>query len=133
MYGNHSYDFFMGAWLNPRIGTFDFKFWTEVHTPSQSLGLYPTIPLRSRSLLCVRVPLQLRVAWIMLFFLTVGAAAKQYEVYGFLSTPMIFMLVAHGLYTNACMKGEECVPPTWDIFYEKWVREPPPHISLYVP
>lgn len=91
MYGNHSYDFFMGAWLNPRIGTFDFKFWTE-----------------------------LRVAWIMLFFLTVGAAAKQYEVYGFLSTPMIFMLVAHGLYTNACMKGEECVPPTWDIFYEKW-------------
>jgi len=91
MSGNHVYDFFMGAWLNPRIGTFDFKFWTE-----------------------------LRVAWIMLFFLTVGAAAKQYEVYGHLSTPMIFMLVAHGLYTNACMKGEECVPPTWDIFYEKW-------------
>ncbi|NUO50376.1 MAG: delta(24(24(1)))-sterol reductase, partial [Polyangiaceae bacterium] len=37
-----------------------------------------------------------------------------------LSLPMLFMLTAHGLYTNACMKGEECVPTTWDVFYEKW-------------
>jgi len=29
-------------------------------------------------------------------------------------------VVAHGLYTNACMKGEECIPSTWDIFHEKW-------------
>ena len=33
---------------------------------------------------------------------------------------MIFMAAAHGLHTNACMKGEECIPTTWDIFYEKW-------------
>lgn len=33
---------------------------------------------------------------------------------------MIIMLVAHFLYSNACMKGEECVPTTWDIFYEKF-------------
>jgi delta24(24(1))-sterol reductase len=52
--------------------------------------------------------------------LTASAAAKQYATYGTVSTPMIFMLVAHGLYTNACMKGEECIPTTWDIFYEKW-------------
>jgi len=30
------------------------------------------------------------------------------------------MTLAHGLYVNACMKGEECIPTTWDIFYEKW-------------
>jgi delta24(24(1))-sterol reductase len=30
------------------------------------------------------------------------------------------MILAHFLYANACMKGEECVPTTWDIFYEKF-------------
>jgi delta24(24(1))-sterol reductase len=30
------------------------------------------------------------------------------------------LVVAHGLYTNAIMKGEECIPTTWDIFHEKW-------------
>ncbi len=34
---------------------------------------------------------------------------------------MIFILVAQGLYTNAVAKGEECIPTTWDIFYEKFV------------
>ena len=33
---------------------------------------------------------------------------------------MIIMIAAHFLYCNACMKGEECVPTTWDIFYEKF-------------
>jgi len=91
MSGNFFYDFFMGAWLNPRIGVLDLKMWAEI-----------------------------RVAWILLFLLTLSAAAKQYATYGTITTPMIFMLLAHGLYTNACMKGEECIPTTWDIFYEKW-------------
>ena len=91
MSGNAVYDYFMGASLNPRIGSLDLKMWAEI-----------------------------RVAWILLFLLTASAAAKQYAAYGQLSTPMIFMLLAHGLYTNACMKGEECIPTTWDIFYEKW-------------
>ena len=91
MSGNLIYDFFMGAWLNPRIGSLDLKMWAEI-----------------------------RVSWITLFLLTASAAAHQYATYGTLTTPMIFMLVAHGLYTNACMKGEECIPTTWDIFYEKW-------------
>jgi len=30
------------------------------------------------------------------------------------------MLAAHWLYANACQKGEESVPTTWDIFHEKW-------------
>jgi len=91
MSGSFLYDFFMGAWLNPRVGPLDLKMWAEV-----------------------------RVSWLTLFLLTCSGAAHQYATYGTLSTPMIFMVVAHFLYTNACMKGEECIPTTWDIFYEKW-------------
>ena len=91
MSGNVLYDFFMGAWLNPRIGMLDLKMWAEI-----------------------------RVSWLTLFLLTASAAAHQYAAYGTLSSPMIFMLLAHFLYANACMKGEECIPTTWDIFHEKW-------------
>jgi delta24(24(1))-sterol reductase len=91
MSGSFLYDLFMGAWLNPRIGPLDLKMWAEV-----------------------------RVSWLTLFLLTASAAAHQHATYGTMSTPMIFMLVAHFLYTNACMKGEECIPTTWDIFHEKW-------------
>jgi delta24(24(1))-sterol reductase len=89
--GNPIYDFFMGVILNPRIGKIDLKLFSEI-----------------------------RIPWILLFFLTLSAAAKQYELYGAISAPMAFMILAHGLYTNACMKGEECIPTTWDIFYEKF-------------
>lgn len=91
MSGNFFYDFFMGAFLNPRIGYFDFKMWAEI-----------------------------RVSWILLFLLTLSAAVLQYQVQGSLSYSMMIMVLAHFLYTNACMKGEECIPTTWDIFYEKW-------------
>ncbi|MCH9614763.1 MAG: Delta(14)-sterol reductase [Chlamydiia bacterium] len=89
--GNRIYDFFMGTMLNPRIGRVDLKMFSEI-----------------------------RVPWILLFFLTLSAAAKQMEMTGSISLPMAFMILAHGLYTNACMKGEECIPTTWDIFYEKF-------------
>lgn len=56
-----------------------------------------------------------RVSWIVLFLLTASAAVKQYETLGYVSLPMVFMLLAHGLYTNAIMKGEECIPTTWYI------------------
>lgn len=91
MSGNVVYDFFMGAVLNPRLGRVDFKLFTEI-----------------------------RVSWILLFLLTLAAALEHGAVHGFISAPLVFMVVAHGLYTNACMKGEECVPTTWDIFHEKW-------------
>jgi delta24(24(1))-sterol reductase len=96
MSGNLIYDFFMGAVLNPRIsikglGVVDLKFFAEI-----------------------------RVSWLLLFMLTAGAASKQYDEQGNISGSMVIMLVAHGLYTNACMKGEECIPTTWDIFYEKF-------------
>lgn len=85
------YDFFMGAILNPRVGKVDLKLFSEI-----------------------------RVPWILLFFLTLSAAFKQYDLNGEISWPMFLMILAHGLYTNACMKGEECIPTTWDIFYEKF-------------
>jgi delta24(24(1))-sterol reductase len=91
MTGNFLYDFFMGAVLNPRIGRVDLKFFIET-----------------------------RVSWLLLFFFTLSAAAKHYELHGTVSGGLVFMVVAHGLYANACMKAEDCIPTTWDIFHEKW-------------
>jgi len=91
MSGNFIYDYFMGAALNPRIGTVDLKMFTEA-----------------------------RLSWIVLFLLTCSAACKMYEQQGYVSGSMIFMMTAHFLYANAIMKGEECVITSWDIFYEKW-------------
>jgi delta24(24(1))-sterol reductase len=91
MSGKPIYDFFMGCSLNPRIGRLDLKMWAEI-----------------------------RISWMLLFLLTASAAARQYAEYGTLSTSMLFMLLAHGLYTNACMKGEECIPTTWDVLHEKY-------------
>ncbi|CAF0736340.1 unnamed protein product [Didymodactylos carnosus] len=89
------YDFFMGVWLNPSIWIanrrVDLKMFAEV-----------------------------RLSWLLLFFLIMSAAVKQYELYGYISLPMIFLLTAQFLYVNAIMKGEECIVTTWDIFYEKW-------------
>jgi delta24(24(1))-sterol reductase len=81
MSGNIIYDFFMGSALNPRIFFLDLKLWAEI-----------------------------RVSWILLFLLTCAAASKQYEETGTLSPSMMFMMTAHFLYTNACQKGEECIP-----------------------
>ena len=89
------YDFFMGVWLNPRVKILgqdvDLKMLAEV-----------------------------RLSWLLLFLLVASAALKQYEAFGFITWPMIFILTAQLLYINACIKGEECIPVTWDIFYEKW-------------
>jgi len=89
--GSVLYDVFMGACLNPRIGPLDLKIFAEIRLP-----------------------------WILLFFISVSAALKQQETIGYISAPLWFMVLAHALYANACMKGEECIPTTWDIFYENW-------------
>ncbi|GAN06763.1 ERG4/ERG24 ergosterol biosynthesis protein [Mucor ambiguus] len=90
MSGNFFYDYFMGACLNPRIGNVDLKMWAEIRLP-----------------------------WPVLFFLSLSCLLKQYEAYGKISAPAFFMVLAHFLYVNACQKGEECIPTSWDIFYEK--------------
>lgn len=56
MSGSFLHDFFMGAWLNPRIGALDLKMWAEI-----------------------------RVSWITLFLLTASGAAYQYATYGTVS------------------------------------------------
>ncbi|KAH9829515.1 sterol reductase/lamin B receptor [Teratosphaeria destructans] len=82
----------MGAELNPRLfGWLDFKMFYEV-----------------------------RVPWFILFLTTASAAARQYEQYGYVTGEVLFLLMAHFLYANACCKGEEMIPPTWDMYYEKW-------------
>lgn len=85
MTGNHIYDFFMGAELNPRLfKILDFKMFFEVRLP-----------------------------WYILFGLSVGAACRQYEQYGYVSGEVMFLVMAHFLYANACSKGEECIVTTW--------------------
>ncbi|KAK7687899.1 hypothetical protein QCA50_009118 [Cerrena zonata] len=91
MSGNLIYDIFMGACLNPRIGPIDLKMWLEV-----------------------------RIPWVIVFMVSVSGACKQYETYGYVTPNMAFMCLATWLYLNACGKGEECIPQTWDMFHEKW-------------
>jgi delta24(24(1))-sterol reductase len=92
MSGNHVYDFFMGAELNPRMfGILDFKMFFEVRMP-----------------------------WYILFLLSCGAAARQWERYGYVSGEVGFLVMAHLLYANATSKGEELIVTTWDMYYEKW-------------
>lgn len=85
MTGALVYDFFMGAELNPRMfGWLDFKMFFEVRLP-----------------------------WFILFFLSFGTAARQWERYGYVSGEVGFLLMAHWLYANACCKGEELIVTTW--------------------
>ncbi|KAJ7696605.1 ergosterol biosynthesis ERG4/ERG24 [Mycena rosella] len=91
MSGNFIYDVFMGAILNPRLGPIDLKMWAEV-----------------------------RVPWVIVFFLSVSGGCKQYEELGYVTPNMAFMILATWLYLNACAKGEECIPQTWDMYHEKW-------------
>lgn len=70
MTGNHVYDFFMGASLNPRLagprpGGLDIKMWAEV-----------------------------RVSWITLFLITCSAALKQRAMIGRITSPMKLMVLA---------------------------------------
>jgi len=92
MTGYLLYDFFMGAELNPCFGEW----------------------LHFKMFFMVRLP------WYTLFFLSAATAVKQYEEYGYVSAEVLFVVMAHFLYANACSKGEEMISVTWDIFYEKW-------------
>ncbi|KAJ5090995.1 ERG4/ERG24 ergosterol biosynthesis protein [Penicillium argentinense] len=85
------YDFFMGAELNPRLfGILDFKMFYEV-----------------------------RIPWFILFGLSCAAAARQYERYGYVSGEVLFLVMAHYTYANACSKAEHLITTTWDMYQEK--------------
>jgi len=51
--------------------------------------------------------------WFILLGITCATAAKQYELYGYVSAEVMFLVMAHFLYANACAKGEECILTTW--------------------
>lgn len=91
MTGNHIFDLFMGAPLNPRIGIIDLKMFFEVRLP-----------------------------WYILLLLGTGVSLKQYETYGKIAPATLFLNIAYYLYANACSKGEELIVPTWDMAYEKF-------------
>ena len=78
------YDFFMGAGLNPRIGILDLKMFYEV-----------------------------RIPWFILFLISCAAATRQYETYGYVSGEVLFLVMAHYLYANACAKGEQLIITSW--------------------
>lgn len=89
--GNVIYDFFMGSILYPRIGEIDIKMIAEC-----------------------------RWSWLTLMIITMSCAAKVYESTGYINPSMAFMLLAHWLYSNATVKGEHCIPCTWDMFHENF-------------
>lgn len=81
MSGNFFYDFWMGAPLNPRIGNVDLKMFQEV-----------------------------RIPWVLLFYITVAGACKQYEDYGYVSAVRTAVqsrsLALMGLYpSERCLHG----------------------------
>jgi delta24(24(1))-sterol reductase len=85
MTGYPIYDYFLGAELNPRLfGIIDVKMFLEV-----------------------------RIPWFMMFFMTLGTCLKQYEDHGYVSAPACFMLFAHYLYAGSCAKGEHLIITTW--------------------
>lgn len=75
MSGNVVYDYFMGACLNPRVLGVDVKMWAEI-----------------------------RISWILLWALAMGAVVKQWQEYGFVSPNVVLFAYGTGLYLNACAK-----------------------------
>ncbi|KAB8244796.1 ergosterol biosynthesis ERG4/ERG24 family-domain-containing protein [Aspergillus flavus] len=72
--GSPVYDFLMGAELNPRIGILDFKMFYEV-----------------------------RIPWFILFLITCSVAARQYEIYGYVSAEV----------------AEQMIITSWNMYFEK--------------
>ena len=68
----------------------------------------------------IKMIAEARWSWTTLLLLTMSAAAQQYNEKGYISPNLCIMLVAHWLYSNACAKGEHCIPCTWDMFHENY-------------
>lgn len=85
------YDFYMGTGLHPRIAGVDVKMVAET-----------------------------RISWTLLLLITTGCYIETVRTTGSWLNPTLFMVLAHGLYGNACAKGEHFIPYTWDITTEKF-------------
>ncbi len=124
MSGNLMYDIFMGAPLNPRIGPLDLKMFAEIRVPwtilffmssSAAVRQYQTYGSVSGPMVSDNDTLLHIYIYIYIYIHILNLSFMYYA----LVVLQAFMVLAHLLYVNACMKGEECIPTTWDIFYEK--------------
>eukprot|EP00939_MAST-03C_sp_MAST-3C-sp1_P001350 g1350.t1 len=84
--GNPIYDIFIGRELNPRIGSFDLKFFFELRP-----GL---------------------IGWVLV---NIGCAMKQYELNGEISGAMALVNVFQGLYVWDALYNERAILTTMDI------------------
>lgn len=84
-----AYNFFMGRELNPRIGSFDWKYFCELRP-----GL---------------------IGWTAV---NLGMAVKQYQLTGAVSTPMVLVNLFQGLYVWDALYYEEAILSTMDITTE---------------
>eukprot|EP00750_Incisomonas_marina_P002319 INCI12214.1.p1 GENE.INCI12214.1~~INCI12214.1.p1 ORF type:complete len:431 (-),score=59.53 INCI12214.1:144-1436(-) len=86
---NWLYNFFMGRELNPRIGTFDLKYFCELRP-----GL---------------------IGWTII---NIAMAVKQYHMQGYVSAPMYLVTALQGLYTWDALYYESAILSTMDITTE---------------
>jgi len=91
VYNNLLHDFFMGASLNPRSGAFDHKLFCEARP-----GL---------------------ILWVLGNF---SIAAKQVELYGTLTVPMVLVCLFHFWYITDYYLHEPAILTTWDIKHENF-------------
>jgi Delta14-sterol reductase len=89
--GNRLYDYFMGTSLNPRNGAFDWKLFCEARP-----GL---------------------IGWVVV---DLALAAKQYELHGRVSTPMVLVCLFQAWYVADYYFHEEAILTTWDIKHENF-------------
>jgi Ergosterol biosynthesis ERG4/ERG24 family len=89
--GNAFYDFVMGTALNPRLGDFDLKLFCEARP-----GL---------------------ILWVLI---DLSLAAKQYELNGAVTTPMILVCAFQFFYIADYYFHEEAILTTWDIKHENF-------------
>jgi hypothetical protein len=89
--GNPVYDYFMGTSLNPRIGGFDIKLFCEARP-----GL---------------------ILWVVI---DLSCAAKQHELHGAVTTPMMLVCAFHLIYIADYFFHEEAILSTWDIKHENF-------------
>ena len=89
--GYAMYDYWLGTALNPRIGNFDLKLFCEARP-----GL---------------------ISWVAI---NLFLAAKQYQLHGTITTPMILVCGFHFWYIADYYYHEEAILTTWDIRHENF-------------
>lgn len=89
--GRPFYDYFMGTALNPRIASLDLKLFCEA-----------------------------RPGMIFWMLMNLSIAAKQYELHGTVTVPMLLVVGFQSFYLIDYFIHEEAVLTTWDIKHEKF-------------